>query len=414
MNQPNKEFRMLAPESFHQVISRRAIFQAGTAAAGLAILAACGDDKKEGDGSKTTGGGDNGGLSDLLSQYSNVVNKSSGTLSMFTWGAYNDPDIVGSLADTDLGITMQVDYYASNEDLVTKLSAAAGTGGFDVVVPTGPFVPQLIEKGLLKKLDFSLLPNFVNIDPIYNGRSWDPNNEYTVCKDWGSTGWLYNHAIIDRDIATWSDFIDVCMNEGSGRCSMLDSAGNITGMYFWANGIDWTTEETADLDAAEAFLVGELAPHISGFDSYPSTAVAQGSYDISMMWNGDARAAFSNILDAGGNPDEWVWGLGGPETELWMDNYCIPEGAPNPDAAHAWINWLLSPAISIKDLEFHGYHSGMKNIDQLIAELAPDLTRPEMIFFTDEQVATMRTGAVNSAQDRIVSILDQMKAAAAV
>jgi spermidine/putrescine transport system substrate-binding protein len=412
MNQPKQEFRMLAPEGFHQVISRRAIFQAGTAAAGLAILAACGSDKKDSSSNTDGTGGDTGGLSDLLKQYSNIVNKSSGTLSMFTWGAYNDPDIVGSLADTDLGVTMQVDYYNSNEDLVTKLSAAAGTGGFDIVVPTGPFVPQLIEKGLLQKLDMAQLPNFVNIDPIYNGRSWDPNNEYTVCKDWGSTGWLYNKAVIDREIATWADFIDVCMNEGSGRCSMLDSAGNLTGMYFWANGIDWTTEKKEDLDAAEAFLVGEFASHVSGFDSYPSTAVAQGSYDISMMWNGDARAAFSNILDAGGNPDDWVWGLGAPETELWMDNYCIPEGAPNPEAAHAWINWLLTPQISIKDLEFHGYHSGMKHIDQLIAELAPDLTHPEMIFFTDEQVATMRTGAVNSAQDRIVSILDQMKAEA--
>lgn len=410
MKQPHQELRMLAPESFRQVISRRAIFQAGTAAAGLAILAACGDDEKEDGGSDTTTGG---GTSDLLSQYSTEINKSSGTLNMFTWGAYNDPDIVGALAETELGVTMQVDYYPSNEDLVTKLSAAAGNSGFDVVVPTGPFVPQMIEKGLIQKLDMSKIPNFVNIDPIYNGRDWDPNNEYTVCKDWGSTGWIYNRAVIDRDIATWADFIDVCMNEGSGRCSLLDSAGNITGMYFWANGIDWTTEETADLDAAEAFLVDEFASHVSGYDSYPSTALAQGSYDICMVWNGDARAAYSNVLDAGGNPEDWVWGLGAPDTELWMDNYCIPTGAPNADAAHAWINWLLHPEISIRDLAFHGYHSGMKNIDQLIAELVPDLTRPEMIFFTDEQVATMRTGAVNSAQDRIVAILDAMKAAGA-
>ena len=141
MKKPHQELRMLAPESFRQVISRRAIFQAGTAAAGLAILAACGDDEKEDGASDTTSGG---GASDLLSQYSTVINKSSGTLNMYTWGAYNDPDIVGALAETELGVAMQVDYYPSNEDLVTKLSAAAGNSGFDVVVPTGPFVPQMI------------------------------------------------------------------------------------------------------------------------------------------------------------------------------------------------------------------------------------------------------------------------------
>ena len=55
--------------------------------------------------------------------------------------------------------------------------------------------------------------------------------------------------------------------------------------------------------------------------------------------------------------DDWVWGLGAPETELWMDNYCIAAGAPNPDAAHAWINWILIPEVSIKDLDYHGYNS---------------------------------------------------------
>ena len=33
-----------------------------------------------------------------------------------------------------------------------------------------------------------------------------------------------------------------------------------------------------------------------------------------------------------------------------------------------------------------------------------------MIFFTDDQVATMQTGEVNSAQDRHIEILDKMKA----
>ena len=100
------------------------------------------------------------------------------------------------------------------------------------------------------------------------------------------------------------------------------------------------------------------------FDSYPSTKIAEGAYTLSMAWNGDARQAFVRIADAGGDPEEWKWALGAPATELWMDNYVIPTGAPNPDAAHAWINWLLTPEISIKDLNYHGYNSGMKNIDQ--------------------------------------------------
>ncbi|MCB9395236.1 MAG: spermidine/putrescine ABC transporter substrate-binding protein [Acidimicrobiaceae bacterium] len=410
---------MLAPESFRHAISRRALFQIGGAAAGLAIISACGggdDDADSGSsdtgGSSGTSGGSSGG-SDLLSQYSNVVNKASGNLAMFTWGEYNDPEIIGSLAESSVGVTMKVDYYPSNEDLITKLSAANGNSGFDIVVPTGAYIPQMIEKGLLQKFDKALLPNMVNVDPLYMARDWDPTNDYSVCKNWGSTGFFYNTTKITRPMATWQDFLDACMNEASGDCSVLDTAPNLCGAYFWANGINWTTEDPADLDACEAYMVDQFAQHIKAFDSYPSTAIAEGQFSLSMIWNGDGRAAYGRLLDGGLNVDEWKWVLPGPATEIWMDNYCIPTGAPNPEAAHAWINWLLTPEVSIKDLAFHGYHSGMKNIDQLIAELAPDLTYPEIIFFTDEQVATMQTGAVNSAQDRLVEIYDKVKAKAA-
>jgi spermidine/putrescine transport system substrate-binding protein len=411
---------ILAPESFRTKLSRRALFQMGGAAAGLAVLAACGSDDEgsSGDTSGTTG--TTGGTSapapegSVLGDYSNVVNTASGNLAMYTWGDYNDPEIVGALAESTLGVTMKVDFYASNEDLIVKLEASQGTSGFDIVVPTGPYLPQMVQKGLLQKLDMSKIPNFSNIDPAYVGRDWDPNNEYSVCKNWGSTGWMWNKALTGVDsISTWQEFIDVAMNQASGQTAVLDTAPNVAGMYFWANGINWTTEEAADLDACEAFLVDEFAQHIKAFDSYPSTKIAEGAYTLAMAWNGDARQAFVRIADAGGDPSEWAWALGAPATEIWMDTYCIATGAPNPDAAHAWINWLLTPEISIKDLNYHGYNSGMKNIDTLLAELIPDLVDADMIFFSDEQVASMQTGAVNSAQERLVDILNKVKAKAA-
>jgi len=311
-------------------------------------------------------------------------------------------------------VTMKVDFYASNEDLITKLEASQGTSGFDIVVPTGPYIPQMVTKGLLQKLDMSKIPNFVNIDPAYTNRDWDPNNEYSVCKNWGSTGWMWNKALTGVDsITTWQEFIDVAMNQASGQTAVLDTAPNVAGMYFWANGIDWTTEKAEDLDAYEAFIVDEFAQHIKAFDSYPSTKIAEGAYTLAMAWNGDARQAFFRIADAGGDPEEWAWALGSPATEIWMDTYCVATGAPNPDAAHAWINWLLTPEISIADLNYHGYNSGLKNMDALLAELVPDLVKGDMIFFSDEQVASMQTGAVNSAQERLVDILNKVKAKAA-
>jgi len=95
-----------------------------------------------------------------------------------------------------------------------------------------------------------------------------------------------------------------------------------------------------------------------------------------------------------------------------MDNYCIAAGAPNPDAAHAWIDWILIPEVSIKDLDYHGYNSGMKNMGDLLTELKPDLKYGDMIFFKDEEVKTMHTQVITPALDRLVDILNKVKAAA--
>jgi spermidine/putrescine transport system substrate-binding protein len=412
--------RILAPEGFQRAISRRSLFQIGGAAAGLALVAACGDDDVASSnstagtsaGTSASGGTTPAAPSGGVAGFSEVVNKSSGTLAMFNWADYHDPDIIGPLADSTLGVQMRVDTYESNDDLITKLAAANGTSGYDICVPTGPYIPQMIQKQLIQKFDKSKLPNMVNVDPNYLGQAWDPTNDYSVCKDWGSTGWMWDSTKIKGDIKNWSDFIAACQGDGSGNCSVLGTAANVCGMYFFANGIDWNTDKKEDLDACEKFMVDEFAQHIKGFDSYPSTKLAEGAYTLAMIWNGDARQAYVRIKDSGGNPDDWKWALGTPDTELWMDNYAIVAGAPNPDAAYAWINWVLTPEISIKDLAYHGYNTGLKSMEDLIAQLAPDLAHPEMVFFDDAQVKSMHTEVINDSHQRRVDILTKVMAKA--
>ena len=411
-----KELRMLAPESFREALSRRAFLKVGTVAAGLAVVVvACGGSDSPSDttgASDTTAPGGTAPSGVASGDWSRVINQASGTLAMYTWGDYDDPELVGALADKTLGVTMKVDYFASNEDLITKLATAGGSSGFDIVVPTGPYIPQMVDKELIQKFDKTLLPNMVNVDPLYLGQAWDTTNDYSVCKNWGSTGFFYDTTKISRELTSWQDFIDVCMGEASGQCSVIDAAPNVAGMYFWSKGIDWNTEDKADLDAYEKFMVDEFASHIKAFDSYPSTKLAEGAYSIAMAWNGDARQAYVRIKEAGGTPENWKWVLGTPDTELWMDNFCIAQGAPNVEAAHAWINWILIPERSVQDLQYHGYNTGMKNMPALIAEIAPDLEKGDMIFFKDAEVKTMHTQILNTSIDRLVDILNKVKAKA--
>jgi spermidine/putrescine transport system substrate-binding protein len=396
MGNDDHPVKILAPASTAQRVSRRA-FLGGSAVAMFStsvLLAACGSDSTSGEGPSTSG---SGSASPVMEDQ----------LNFYHWAAYDDPKVFKQFTE-QYGPSTKIDIYASNEEMIAKLVAAAGTSGYDIVVPTGVYIPQMVQQGLLSELDLSRIPNFANLDTPYTNQPWDPNNAHSVCKDWGSTGWMYDTQVIKRDILTWNDFVDVAQNEASGQTSVLDAPTDLTGIYFWGNGIDWTTEDPADLDACETAIVDGLAPHLKAFDSYPGIALTQGNYVLSQAWNGDARQGFIAVADK--DPERYKWGLGAPKTELWMDNWCILKEVQHPNAAYAWINYILDPKISLQDLEFHGYNTGIKGVED--AATAAQLPYLDMIFFDDAQVATMEAGAVNSAQQRLVEIWDKAKAAA--
>lgn len=326
----------------------------------------------------------------------------SKNLNMFTWAEYDDPDLLKSWGNISLTI------FNSNEEAIQKLVQGGGSSGFDMVVPTGVYIPQLAKAGMLEELDKTKLPNFSNLDPNYANQAWDPDNKYSVCKNWGTTGWIYDKTVVTTEIKTWADFIKVAQTEASGKTSVLDTAPNLAGIYFWANGISWITEKQEDLDACAKFMVNEFAQHIKAFDSYPGVNLTSGSYALSQVWNGDARQGLIGVKEAGDDIERYVWGIGSPETELWMDNWCVLKGAKNRDSAYDFINFILDPANSVTDLNFHGYNTGIKGVDALAA----DIDFKDMVFFTDEQVATMKSGDVNSAQETLVKIYSDVKAKA--
>jgi spermidine/putrescine transport system substrate-binding protein len=391
MMNTNEPLKILAEKSaMPQVLgalSRRRFLSLGALAGGSMLLTACaaGQDTTT---TKATGGE----LEDSLSVYS--------------WGDYDDPDLLKGFTK-ELGPTVRVDSFGSNEELISKLVAARGTGGYDIVVPTGEYIPEMAKHDLFMKLNKKLIPNLEYMDPEFLAREWDPDNDYSICKAWGTTGFVYDTTVIKRELKDWNDFIDCAKNEASGKTSVLDDPAEVAGLYFWANDIDWTTTDKAELDKCEDFLVNDLAPHVAAFDSYPgSGSIPQASHRLIQVWNGDARQGMLSSKD----PERWKWVLGAPKTELWMDNWAISATSQHPEAAHAFLNFMLEPDNQLTNVDYIGYHTGAKDIEDDARKEGFEMI--DMIFFTPEQLKTMDEGEMNEAVERKVDIYNKMKAAA--
>ena len=202
--------RLLVPDHLARYLSRRLFLRRvglGAATLGLGgFAAACGgddDDDAEGDG-----GGD-GTTTSAAASDGSAGGAVEGTLSVYSWAEYSDPANFEAFT-SEVGPTIALDNYDSNEAMIAKLELAGGSAGYDIVVPTSGFLTQMVDKSLLMELDMSKIPNAANQDQaiveLKNAPTHDPGGKYAVVKDWGSTGYLYDTTVIEEELADWADF----------------------------------------------------------------------------------------------------------------------------------------------------------------------------------------------------------------
>jgi spermidine/putrescine transport system substrate-binding protein len=339
-------------------LSRRSML-IGMAVSGVALLASCG----QGSGKVAANIAPDGELEDRVNIYS--------------WGDYDDPDLLSHFKKR-FGTIVQADAYGSNEEMIAKLAASRGTSGYDIVVPTGLMIPQMVEHRLIQELDHSLIPNLDTLDGNFTDQYFDPGNRYSVCKAWGTTGFVYDKARHTGSYTSWSDFLDLAATEASGRTALLEDAWEVTSIALGHLGEDMNTEDAAVLRDARNLIVNDLAPHVRAYVGNAATAMSQGSFSLMQAFNGDAR---QGILDAD-DPDRWEFVFPTPSANLWMDNWCIATGAPHPDAAHTFIDWIIAPDQALVECDYIGYPTGSEVF--LDKEVEDGFDLPELIFPTQE------------------------------
>ncbi len=325
-----------------------------------------------------------------------------GALNMMGWADYISPDNIARWEDRT-GSILIYDAYASNDEMYSKLQLAGGNSGYDLGMNTDFMMRLLIDGGYLQKLDHSQIPNIGNIRPEFASPAFDPGNEYTVPKSWGSEGFIYDKSVITGEMLTWSDFLRAASEEASGRVSVLDDALAIAPL-FWSMGESWNTTNETVIAEVEG-KVAAYGPHIRTFNSYPVQDVAVGTVVLAQIWNGNARQA----IQSSGN-ENLVFVYPGPISEAWFDSYHMPVGGEHPHAAHSWMNFVLDSEVAAEETSYTGFLSPVSGIEEY---LPADVAGDPLIFPPADALARGEQTLRNETYDRRVGILNQLKAAAA-
>ena len=154
-----------------------------------------------------------------------------------------------------------------------------------------------------------------------------------------------------------------------GRTNLLDGAEEVVPIALMALGLDPNTTRAADFSQVKSFLLS-VRKGVTTIDSsaYIDDAIA-GKIILSQGWNGDVR----RIVQGRAKQGDITAVIPHQASEIWADNWCIPATAPHPVAAHAWINWLLTPSTAVTEMNYHNYKIPMPSaLDQLTAALRDD------------------------------------------
>lgn len=255
--------------------------------------------------------------------------KGAGELNIYTWAEYVPQDIIDRFEE-ETGIRVNYTNFEANEEMLAKLETSGG-GEYDIVIASDYIIKIAADEGLVMEIDKEKVPNYTNIDPIFQDFFYDPENTLTVPYGPGIPLLVYDPSVVTCDITGYESLWDPSLQDS---VALMDSERVVMGMALKTMGQSFNTEDLDVIRAAGDKLM-ELAPNVR---------VLSQNQTQDFLLSGEVSAAFlftsQVVLALNQDPDLKVVypeeGLG-----FGVDAAFIPSQAPNSDNAHAFLNFIL-------------------------------------------------------------------------
>jgi spermidine/putrescine-binding protein len=291
---------------------------------------------------------------------------SKNRLTLYTWDEMFPQDILRGF-EKETGIKINYVNFDENETMLARLLSSRG-GNYDLVIADDYIIEMAIAEGLVQKLDKSKLSNFRNINPIYQKHFYDPSDEYTVPYGAGVQTIVYDPTRVKINISGYEDLWDISLADSVG---IIGNFRVINGMALKVMGESYNTGDLGVIELA-GLLLRELAPNIRLIrDDHLENELLSGEISTAVMYTSQVTMAKME------NPDLKIVfpkeGIG-----FGIMAGFIPVNAPNPDAAHAFLNYIMDAQRGAACFEYLGYYSTYSASDPLIdSKFREFLTLPE-------------------------------------
>jgi spermidine/putrescine transport system substrate-binding protein len=346
-----------------QFIKRAALLGLSASAVGT-VLAACGSGKPD-----STPSAMDTTVPEVLHYYS--------------WAEYIDPKVKQAFTKKT-GIKVLETDFNDMDALYAKAQAQGGELEVDVIVPSDYMVSIMRKSHMLQPLDMSYIPNFQYVSEQFRKPTFDPEtdgNKYSIPYMWGSMGIGVRVDKVKEPITGWANLWE---KQYKGQINMQNSSRPTVGAALKLLGYSLNSTDETEISAAADKLI-EQKPLVAQYDSVsPYRNMAMG-VPLVHCWSGEVIQA---INYAGASSKDLKYVAPSEGYMLFVDNYCIPKGAPSPYAAHLFMDFILDPKIETQNASWIGFFppedQAMAGLDPLTRSLIPDAATLALGEVTDD------------------------------
>ena len=308
------------------------------------------------------------------------------SLVISNWEGYMPEDLPERFEEAT-GVSVTVANHATNEEIVTTLTASDNPG-IDVAFVSGQFAQALGEFGVLEPLDHAQIPNLANLYPEATELAYDPGNVVSAPYAWGTTGLCYRGDLIDTP-TSWNDLLDPA-EDVAGKTTMLATERWLMLPAQKALGFSVNTTDEAEMEQVKDVLSATKDTLLAYDDTTFYARLVTGEAVLVEAWDGWCNYG---IID---DPNI---GFVVPEegSDLWTDTMVILESSENKEAAHAFIDYILDPEVHTWVVENILYkvpnQAAMEAIDPSLIEAFPNLGMTSEELFAGEQLVDLGEAA---------------------
>jgi spermidine/putrescine-binding protein len=207
------------------------------------------------------------------------------------------------------------------------------------------------------------MSNFSNINPLFQYQFYDPKNEYTVPYGAGIQTIVYNPARVSLDIKGFSDLWNSALR---GCVGITANYRVINGNVLKSLGKSCNTEDVGEIDTAGNKLL-TLVPNIRRLQEVGlDKAMLSGEISVGVMYTGEVtRLKISNPQYKVVYPEEGI--------AFGIQAAFVPSHAPNPDAAYAFLDYIMDPRRGARCFEYSGYYCTYSASEPFISPRYKDL-----------------------------------------